>query len=602
MRMTTSFVFRLLIVAGLLASAALAEPEDDGFLAELGGSLKAAVLSGSMTREDAGLIWKTASQVQELQDKFDALLKDDQIAVTGDDSKSQTLRLIPPDPERPRLLLQPEFLGRDSQFLIDRLALDPQRAEIVDLMLRDYEGSYDILTVPLVDAMQRYQRAEVGGNLAITIERLDRQLAEQDIDMEVAMSTMQDRLQEYAREAVAKRGGESAQLDEKSRALSEEWVRELEGGLDSLDENMSRLRDRLVLAMDGITEAGGDVTEDDLLRLAIQLRRQRDSIRNDVLVALRMTIVEEGDELRLAELESALGHLEIKRGLVLARLGGERIDPWQAIDDGGEPPAELADRMSQMEPVLAERARGRLQSAIDRELSGLRLLVDSQRLIDEFGGRDDVPEDRWGQVLGPFSDAWHRQIDASAVYRDSVLELVDESTMLMLDHDVDAAFSYRDRALRQGFPDEMRIRWYERAVAAASGFDDLSEDLVEAIDRLSDQVAATAREIRDRAIEGRIERDLELARKPVLRLWGIEKDEEQVFEDEDWKGREFEAHERLADQVEDALRVLLTIEQFDALPPRQWRRGGGKGQSPKQGARKRGRGKSGGKGGGKGRD
>ncbi|MDG1899292.1 MAG: hypothetical protein P8I74_05450, partial [Phycisphaerales bacterium] len=339
-----------MIVAGLLASAALAEPEDDGFLAELGGSLKAAVLSGSMTREDAGLIWKTASQVQELQDKFDALLKDDQIAVTGDDSKSQTLRLIPPDPERPRLLLQPEFLGRDSQFLIDRLALDPQRAEIVDLMLRDYEGSYDILTVPLVDAMQRYQRAEVGGNLAITIERLDRQLAEQDIDMEVAMSTMQDRLQEYAREAVAKRGGESAQLDEKSRALSEEWVRELEGGLDSLDENMSRLRDRLVLAMDGITEAGGDVTEDDLLRLAIQLRRQRDSIRNDVLVALRMTIVEEGDELRLAELESALGHLEIKRGLVLARLGGERIDPWQAIDDGGEPPAELADRMSQMEP------------------------------------------------------------------------------------------------------------------------------------------------------------------------------------------------------------------------------------------------------------
>ena len=92
----------------------------------------------------------------------------------------------------------------------------------------------------------------------------------------------------------------------------------------------------------------------------------------------------------------------------------------------------------------------------------------------------------------------------------------------------------------------------------------------------------------------------------MLRLWGIEKDEEKVFEDEDWKGREFEAHERLADQVEDALRVLLTIEQFDALPPRQWRRGGGKGQSPKQGARKRGRGKSGGKGegkgGGKGRD
>lgn len=564
-------VLRLLMVTMLLTGAASAEPAYDDFQAALGGSLKAAVLSGSMTKEDAGLIWKTASQVAELREKMDSLLGDDKAAIIEDDAKSQTLRLIPPDPERPRLLLQPELLERDSGFLIDRLELDAQRAEIVDLMLRDYEGSYEILTVPLADAMRRYLRSQVSEDLAITIDRLDRQLAEQDIDMEAAMSTMQDRLEDYARQVAVKRGGESQEIEEKSRALAREWVDEMSGGLDSLDENMSRLRDRLVLAMDEIAAVGGDVAEEDLLRLAMQLRSQRDAIRKDVMIALQMAIVDEGDERRLAELESALEQIELRRGLMLARLGGERIDPWAALDRAAEHPPELTELMSRMQPVLAERARVRMESVIAREVAGLRLLVDTERLVDEFGGRDEVPDERWIDVLGPFSGSWHRQIDASMGYRDGVLQVIDEITMLLLDQDMEAAFAYRDRALRQGFPDEMRIRWYERALAIASGFDDLSVDVVEAIDLLSDQVVPAAREIRDRAIDGRLKRDLELARMPVLRLWGIEQDEDKVFKDEDWKGREFQAHERLSDQVQDALRVLLTIEQFDALPPRRWR-------------------------------
>ena len=63
---------------------------------------------------------------------------------------------------------------------------------------------------------------------------------------------------------MAKRGAETEEGREKSQALAQEWVRELEGGLDSLDENMSRLRERLVLAIDEMEEAGEDVTAEDV--------------------------------------------------------------------------------------------------------------------------------------------------------------------------------------------------------------------------------------------------------------------------------------------------------------------------------------------------
>ncbi|HBZ97691.1 MAG TPA: hypothetical protein DEO57_07580, partial [Phycisphaerales bacterium] len=111
-------------------------------------------------------------------------------------------------------------------------------------------------------------------------------------------------------------------------------------------------------------------------------------------------------------------------------------------------------------------------------------------------------------------------------------------------------------------------------------------------------------EIRDRAIGGRMERDLELARAPVRSLWGMEEGAKDVFEESDWRGREFEAHRILGDEVEDALRILLAPVQFEQLPPRQWQ-WEEKPDGDKAGGRKRGAGRgakgSGGKGsGGKG--
>ena len=178
----------------------------------------------------------------------------------------------------------------------------------------------------------------------------------------------------------------------------------------------------------------------------------------------------------------------------------------------------------------------------------------------------------WGAVIAPYADAWHDQIDASVACRDFNLLAVDELTLQLMEDDLEAAFAYRDLALQPGFPDEMRRRWYEHALTAALRLEELSEEITISIGSLQDQVAVKAREIRDRAIQGRMERDIELARAPVLRLWGLEKGKDEVFEEADWKGREFKAHEQLADQVEDSLRVLLTPEQFDTLPPRQWRR------------------------------
>lgn len=565
----------VLLLVALVNAAPIAESESDASanqqIGQLGTSLKAAVLSGSMTEKDARAIWASANEVRKLQGEMESLLKSEP-KETGDDAKSQTLRLIPPDPREPRLLLQPEFLERDSIVIIEAMDLDPQRAEIVDLVFRDYVDSYDIISQSLIDALQRYRRTEVGRDLAGAVQRLDRQLSEQDIDMATAMNTMQDRLREYANQAVAKRGAESEERDEKARALTREWVQELGGGLDSLDENMNWLRDRMVAAMEDMEQVGDEITPEDLHRLAIQLRQQRDSIRGDVVEALRMTIVEDGDEARLARLQEAMGRLHFTSGLRLARLGGERINPRAAMDTMAEAGEPIRMELDMMDGVLGALAMNRIELAIDRELAGIQLMVDARRAISEFGDEELVPEERWGAVIAPYADAWHDQIDASVACRDFNLLAVDELTLQLMEDDLEAAFAYRDLALQPGFPDEMRRRWYEHALTAALRLEELSEEITISIGSLQDQVAVKAREIRDRAIQGRMERDIELARAPVLRLWGLEKGKDEVFEEADWKGREFKAHEQLADQVEDSLRVLLTPEQFDTLPPRQWRR------------------------------
>ncbi|MAA52698.1 MAG: hypothetical protein CMJ41_06730 [Phycisphaerae bacterium] len=602
MRTLIALVFLLLVSP---ADVLAAKPEGGGGseLGQLGASLKAAVLSGSMTEEDARSIWGSAMEVQKLQSEMETLLSD-KAEVVADDAKSQTMRLIPPDPRAPRLLLQPEFLERDGLFITESLDLDSQRSEIVELVFRDYVGSYELISQPLVAALQRYRRSQVGRDLAEAVARLDRQLSTQDIDMAAAMDTMEERLEDYARQAVAKQGAESEEGREKSRALAQEWVRELEGGLDSLDENMSRLRERLVLAIEGMEEAGEDVTPQDLYRLATGLQQQRDAIRADVLETLRLTIVEGEDAGRSAELDAVMQQLRFASGLRLARLGGERIDPRSAADAMAELPSSVGALLTAMDPVLAQLSNRRMESAIDREIAGIRMMVDARRAIDQYDGEAFVPDDRWDAVIAPYAAAWLKQIDASVACRDGVLEMVDEMTVLLMEENVDAALAYRDLALQRGFPDEMRRRWYDRALAAAVRLEGVSDEIMESLLRLRKDASAAAREIRDRAIGGRMERDLELARAPVRSLWGMEEGAKDVFEESDWRGREFEAHRILGDEVEDALRILLAPVQFEQLPPRQWQ-WEEKAAGDKAGGRKRGAGRgakgSGGKGsGGKG--
>jgi len=602
MRTLIALVFLLLVSP---ADVLAAKPEGGGGseLGQLGASLKAAVLSGSMTEEDARSIWGSAMEVQKLQSEMETLLSD-KAEVVADDAKSQTMRLIPPDPRAPRLLLQPEFLERDGLFITESLDLDSQRSEIVELVFRDYVGSYELISQPLVAALQRYRRSQVGRDLAEAVARLDRQLSTQDIDMAAAMDTMEERLEDYARQAVAKQGAESEEGREKSRALAQEWVRELEGGLDSLDENMSRLRERLVLAIEGMEEAGEDVTPQDLYRLATGLQQQRDAIRADVLETLRLTIVEGEDAGRSAELDAVMQQLRFASGLRLARLGGERIDPRSAADAMAELPSSVGALLTAMDPVLAQLSNRRMESAIDREIAGIRMMVDARRAIDQYDGEAFVPDDRWDAVIAPYAAAWLKQIDASVACRDGVLEMVDEMTVLLMEENVDAALAYRDLALQRGFPDEMRRRWYDRALAAAVRLEGVSDEIMESLLRLRKDASAAAREIRDRAIGGRMERDLELARAPVRSLWGMEEGAKDVFEESDWRGREFEAHRILGDEVEDALRILLAPVQFEQLPPRQWQ-WEEKPDGDKAGGRKRGAGRgakgSGGKGsGGKG--
>ena len=151
----------------------------------------------------------------------------------------------------------------------------------------------------------------------------------------------------------------------------------------------------------------------------------------------------------------------------------------------------------------------------------------------------------------------------------------------------------------------MRTRWCERALKKAADLEDLNEITMILLDDVQANTMNELTSIREESIRKRMKRDAELARQPVLSLWGLDPDAEKPWIVEDWAGQEYDAHTKLNERTESTLRSILTPEQFEQLPKRRVRKddaGKSKG-SGKDGQRRRGQrgsGKGSAKGGAKG--
>lgn len=569
----------------------------------LGQSLKAAVISGQMDKADARALWEAAlTEIKGDEDEGD----DDESLQGKEEPKAYIGRLIPPDPTRPVRLLEPEFLTRDVQFLVDRLDLDRERSRIIKMIILDYTTTFDAISAPLRDALARYQQMESKRELEDQIAQLDRATVINDQDMDQAIEVMSDRVREYAQASVNKesngREENAPRRAEIAQQRAREWTQGLTEGLENLNDRMSVLRARMQARLEKVQMAGERVTARELVQMATQLREQRAELKADVFEMLQLIVVIKDIQTEQAALDDTLAEIDLRHGLPHARMGGEFINPWSILIDTF--PNQTIDSLAtsaleERKPILASAIQNRARLSIAREIAGLELMAERDRLIAEYGDEDNVGMDRWLEVVAPFAKAWDRQIEASIKYRDQLLSLVDDTSILIAEQDASMANHYHDIAMRQGFAPEMRIRWCERALKTAMKLNDLNQVTILLLTEIANSTSHEIRTIREQAIRKRMKRDAELTRQPVLSLWGLDPEADKLWIVEDWAGQEYDAHSKLNERTESALRSVLTPAQFSILPYRRGSKDQDKGQKGNGKGKRRGQGDREGKGGAK---
>lgn len=547
-------------------------------LEALGNTLKAAVVSGNMNEEQAWELWNQA--VEQSRDKPDEermwqdRYRDDEYDDTN--TRQRISRLIPPDPLEPSMLLEPEFNPRDVYRLNNWLKLDSDRTLIVEAIINDYSDSMQKLTSNMRPALQSYRKAEEARDIEAILAYLEDDVLKNEIDIESSANTMERNIREYARKSVTNQAQKerlsreqaSRQIDEKTAA----WTAELSSGLENMNEQLGMLRDRMRARVDAVKLPEGNITSRDLLALAENIKERRRELREDVTEMLFLMLVIDDDPEAHRKLDSALARLRIERGFRHGRMGGERINPWKLVRDieSNADHRKLAEELlSDALDNLADLVDTRSSKSIDREIEAFRLLVARDDLVESEGDEDNVPLEIWYEVIEPFTNSWHAQIDSSVDYRDSILQLVASTRQAIAVGDSATADLYYDNAIRSGFGSELRSRWSERAMVSAMDIEDLDNETKLVLTTLHDQTMEKLRGIRDKAIQKRLLRDPELARKPILSLWSLDESQGKPWSRDDWTGHEMEAHQKLNKDVEYSLRALLTPEQFNAIPARR---------------------------------
>ena len=134
--------------AGLPASP---ETDPEAFLGQLGGDLKMAVRVQAMSSEDARTLWEAAAKLvnQGAEDKGG---NDGEGKRDGGGHLWFAMRV--PQGGDFRTLLRPEFIRRDIDLIVDRLALDETTAPIAESVLLDYEDAFETETSRFRDLLE----------------------------------------------------------------------------------------------------------------------------------------------------------------------------------------------------------------------------------------------------------------------------------------------------------------------------------------------------------------------------------------------------------------------------------------------------------------
>lgn len=552
-----------------------ARHEIDAQIEELGITLRAAVMSGTLAEQEAKEVYAHVVRVAKTA-YVRRFGEEEQKAEQRPSAKGNVARLFAVRPGQIRLLLQPEYFRRDLQRLRQALDLDSSQTAVIDVLLDDYLAAYELAVTPLREALTRYRRVTVDALFRDALREADATLLAaleqvQRADRGAAVVNILDSIARIEEEGADRLKAAS----EDDRRRFKDWTNQMITATAELDERLAGIRQRTTEQLAQMSDVDREITADDLVRMATELRVERRQLGTELALSIEMILTDDQRGIDGAGYDVAMARVMIGHLLPQGRFGGESMDLWAALEevarehdlDGGL--GRIDGLLNDREPDLATVLVARTRATLEREIAGLEF----QAARDEIATRDrlsifEVGAGQLDSAIRPYAAAAQREIDGSIAVRDVILSLLEESAASIeaMYPETDLSAAYRSAALRRAFPVEMRVRWSERALAAAIKLEPLGETRHETIETLRTQTATELAAVRDAAIRKRIARDPELARDFIDAEFAGVKPE---LDDDVWREIDYRAFASIDDRTETQLRSVLALEQFDQLPARR---------------------------------
>ena len=519
--------------------------EDREFFGELYQQLAESVKNGQMTREQSELIWEEAlADVKSYYAEYERRGEAPERSWATGSMRAGAMsfaRLSIPDPGDMSTLTRPEFLKRDAATIARRLDLDEVNTTIVASLIEDYVDEYLAEADALRDEMRIGFRAmnarQTSGHLA-SIDRIT-------IDRAAVRSAAE------------------------SWGKGEEAVQWAEDGIDRFEQAIAKVRSGLIeerrfLMENGYTSESNDAFQK-VGRKVREFARKRRPARDELLNELRTVLPESS----LEAFENVVVELLLENARQEATLGGTRIDLMQVIEETTKnQPGMLAETrpiVIEQNATLLELADQWMEACIAREISGFTLTG----VMFEKGGLKKVSNGLEAEDAGPEIDVFLRdvrdELESSIRFRDATLGSVETITDALRAGPEDLGETFRRRAFVQGFSEQMRVRWCERASDCAMDRAEDDPGLLESLLEIQESIEERLPALRTRAIMDRIESEPRLARAKLQTFTNgttnIETDQRLLL-----KEPGFDAFEDLDDQIDVLLSGLMSDELMAACP------------------------------------
>jgi len=541
------FVF-LAIWACVASNVAADGIEDPNALRrDIGMLLKAAVVSDAITDEEAVKLYMEIVARDGNEEKN----KEKKALATPSGQRQQSIS--PPEIDRVMELYRPAFMRRDMSIIVQRLDLDDEQSRIVEQLIDDHVRAY---------TARADEVREMVDDAALTREGINA------FDMLRRFRTV--RIDPEALEAgIREMHGRNPEADDKRRGALDDYHDELRRAARDADARIERLdaalRQRYVLAPRDADRR--DILAVDIRRAAEALARDRHKMRARLIEHLALIALTEFTEDERRLFDETIERIECEQMRDRGVLGGESMNLDDAVNravrelDDREQRAPFVVRVRSIiddgRPMIVTAMRERSAAMIDCDLAHIAI-----RVARASDGAGDVMGTT--RLMTRRTEAARSLLAARVRVRDALFHVLDEAVTPRADVDPvgrEAAFLDRVRtlALEDGFPTEMRDRWFERRLAEVARLTDLTEEQREAVDVYRQTFTKRIRDARNAAIAARLRDEARLAERAL----DPRADMTSIFLSKSIaRGYGEEALSKIEFQAYFALRDILTTEQM----------------------------------------